>query len=122
MPDGSFQKLRIPPDRLTITWYHLRDHIPYKRTGNHHREGEERCDPRRCTKRSPQQLATLKHELSKIASSIHRGIFPRNPSYATCGVCPYADICVQDSMGKALNRNQQRQVKELMEEVNAAQV
>ncbi|MBU1936419.1 PD-(D/E)XK nuclease family protein, partial [bacterium] len=110
MPDDSTKILRIRPDKLTITWYHLRDHIPYKRATNGRSVGDEKGDPRRCTIRTVQQMASLKRDVSKIASNIHREVFPRNPSYATCAVCPFSSICVQDSIGKALNRNQQRQV------------
>lgn len=120
MPDGSAKTLRIPPDKLTITWYHLRDHIPYKRATNGRSAGEEKGDPRRYTKRTVRQMASLKRDLSKIASNIRREVFPRNPSYSTCSLCPYSRICLQDSMGRVLNRNQQRQVEELMEVANAA--
>jgi len=122
MPDGSVKMLHIPLDKLTIIWYHLRDHIPYKRATNGRSAGEEKCDPRRYTKRNTQQLTELKCDLSKIALSIRRGIYPRHPSYSTCPVCPFAGICVEDSKGKGLNRNQQRQVKELVEEMHASQI
>jgi RecB family exonuclease len=120
--DGDLGMLVIPPDKLTITWYHLRHHITYKRATNGRQAGEEKGDPRRCTKRTTEQLAELKRDLSKIVSNIHRGSFARNPSYSTCPVCPYTSICVEDSKGEALNRNQRNQVEKLLEENHATQV
>ncbi len=106
--------LKIPPERLKITWYHLRDHIPYKRNCPGGKIGEEKGDPRRSTTRSRKQLAVMKRDLSKIASSIRQGKFPRNPGYSSCPLCPYSNECVSDSYGTVLNNNQLEQIKGLI--------
>ncbi|MBZ0264526.1 PD-(D/E)XK nuclease family protein [bacterium] len=118
--DGTLRLLDIPPDRLKITWYHLRDHIPYKRKTKNNQIGDERGDPRRTTARSEEQIKSLKQDLSKVATNIRRGVFPRNPSYHTCPLCPYAEMCAKDSCGMGLNRNQKSQIQQLVQNLEEA--
>ena len=117
LPDGSMKMMQIPPEKLTIIWYHLRDHLRYKRATNGHAVGEEKGDPLRYTSRTREQLAELKRDLSDVASSIKRGVFPRNPDQQRCGWCAFSEMCLEDSRGNALNRKQQSQVQQLMEKV-----
>ena len=107
-------RLKIPPEKLKINWYHLRDHIPYKRNCKGGQAGEERGDPRRSTSRSRQQMNEMKRDLSKIASQIRQKKFPRNPSYSSCPLCPYSKDCTADSMGSALNKKQEQQLAEVI--------
>ncbi len=123
MPDGKLKMLAIKPENIDICWYHLRDHLEYKRNGKNGVIGDEKGDPRRITSRTRDQLADMKRDLSAIASNIHRMSFPRNPSYSTCPLCSYSNHCVEDSNGLALNRNERKVVQELInqnkEAVNA---
>ena len=107
-------KWKIPPENLTITWYHLRDHIPYKRNCKGGQVGEERGDPRRSTTRTRKQLSEMKRDVSKIASMIRQQKFPRNPNYSSCPFCPYSTECVSDSFGTALNNKQFEQIMEVI--------
>ena len=119
-PDGSMQMLNIKPSNLRITWYHLRDHTLYKRKTNGKEVGEEKGHPRRHTSRTEQQLNALKRDLSAVASSIRRGIFPRHPSTNTCPTCAFASICVEDSLGTVLNRSEVKQVQHLLDQMEEA--
>ena len=114
MPDGRLQTLGIPPEDLSIVYYHLRDHTEYKRNCPGGKIGEEKGDPRRLTKRTRAQLSDLKRDLSAIVSNIHRMSFPRNPSWSTCPHCSFTNICAEDSEGLALNRNERKIVQELI--------
>jgi len=106
LPDGTMKMLEIPPDKLKIVYYHLRDHIPYKRNGNGFKTGDERGDPRRFTSRTRDQLKVLKRDVSAIASNVRRGVFPRNPGTINCPACAYSDICTGDAKGDGLSRSQ----------------
>jgi len=113
MPDGTMQMLEIPPERLDIVYYQLRDHIPYKRNGNGFVAGDERGDPRRFTSRSRKQLTSLKRDLTAIASNINRGVFPRNPGMINCPACAFADICLSDAQGEGLSSRQVQSIESL---------
>ncbi len=113
-PDGSLKMLNIPPEDLSIVYYHLRDHLEYKRNCGNGNIGDEKGDPRRITKRTRTQLSDLKRDLSAIVSNIHRMSFPRNPSWSTCPHCSFTNICAEDSEGLALNRNERKIVQELI--------
>jgi len=106
LPDGTMKMLEIPPDKLQIVYYHLRDHIPYKRNGKGFHAGDEKGDPRRFTSRTRDQMKVLKRDVAAIASNINRGVFPRNPGTTNCPACAYADICKGDAKGDGLSRSQ----------------
>ena len=114
MPDGNLKMLDIPPENLSVVYYNLRDHLTYKRNSGNGKIGDEKGDPRRITKRTRQQFADMKRDLSAIVRSINHLSFPRNPNWATCPHCAYANICVDDSNGLALNRNERKVVQELL--------
>jgi len=120
MPDGTMRMLEIPPEKLDIVYYQLRDHLVYKRNGNGFVAGDERGDPRRFTSRSRKQLISLKRDLAAIASNINRGVFPRHPSTNTCPTCAFASICVEDSLGTVLNRSEVKQVQHLLDQMEEA--
>jgi len=113
MPDGTMRMLEIPPEQLSICYYQLRDHIPYKRNGNGFSAGDERGDPRRITSRSRKQLISLKRDLAAIASNINRGVFPRNPGMINCPACAFADICLSDAQGEGLSSRQVQSIESL---------
>ncbi len=113
MPDGTMRMLEIPPEKLDIVYYQLRDHIPYKRNGNGFSVGAERGNPRRFTSRSRKQLISLKRDLAAIASNISRGVFPRNPGMINCPACAFADICLTDAQGEGLSSRQVRSIESL---------
>ncbi len=113
MPDGTMRMLEIPPEKLDIVYYQLRDHIPYKRNSNGFVAGDERGDPRRFTSRSRKQLVTLKRDLAAIASNINRGVFPRNPGMINCPACAFMDICLSDAQGAGLSSRQVRSIESL---------
>jgi len=113
LPDGTMKMLEIPPDKLKIVYYQLRDHIPYKRNGKGFSIGDERGDPHRFTSRSRKQLISLKRDLAAIASNINRGVFPRNPGMINCPACAFADICLSDAQGDGLSSKQVRSIESL---------
>ncbi|GBE30853.1 PD-(D/E)XK nuclease superfamily protein [bacterium BMS3Bbin04] len=51
LPDSTMKMLEIPPDKLKIVYYHLRDHLLYKRNGKEFKASDEKGDPRRFTSR-----------------------------------------------------------------------
>jgi len=113
LPDGTMRMLEIPPEKLDIMYYQLRDHIPYKRNGKGFVAGDERGDPRRFTSRSRKQLVTLKRDLAAIASNINRGVFPRNPGMINCPACAFADFCLSDAQGERLSSRQLQSIESL---------
>jgi len=114
MQDGSLKTLNIPPEELSIIYYHLRDHLEYKRNNGNGKVGEEKGDPRRFTSRTREQLSSMKRDLSAIVANIHRMSFPRNPNWATCPFCQFSGTCAEDSQGELLNRNERKAVQELI--------
>ena len=113
LPDGTMKMLEIPPDKLRIVYYQLRDHIPYKRNGKGFIAGDERGDPRRFTTRTRDQLKVLKRDVSAIASNINRGVFPRNPGTINCPACTYSGICTGDSRIDGLSAHQMKTIETL---------
>ena len=113
MPDGTMKMLEIPPDKLKIVYYQLRDHIPYKRNGKGFQAGDERGDPRRFTSRTRDQLKVLKRDVSAITSNINRGVFPRNPGTINCPACAYSSICIGDSRIDGLSAHQVKSIEVL---------
>jgi len=114
MPDGSFKKVSIPPEMLTITWLHLRDHLTYKKNGANGKIGDEKGDPRRITKRTRKQLLDLKNDLQTILRWIRNLEFPKNPSYASCPLCSFSQVCLDDSAGNGLSRGERKSIEELV--------
>ena len=113
LPSGQMKMLEIPPDKLKIVYYQLRDHIPYKRNGKGFQAGDERGDPRRFTSRTRDQLKTLKRDVGAIASNINRGVFPRNPGTINCPACAYSTICIGDSRIDGLSAHQVKSIETL---------
>ncbi|GBE29368.1 PD-(D/E)XK nuclease superfamily protein [bacterium BMS3Bbin04] len=113
LPDGTMKMLEIPPDKLRIVYYHLRDHIPYKRNGKGFQAGDERGDPRKFTSRTRDQLKVLKRDVGAIASNINRGVFPRNPGTINCPACAYSAICIGDSRIDGLSAHQIKSIETL---------
>ncbi len=113
LPDGTMRMLEIPPEKLVIAYYQLRDHIPYKRNGKGFQAGDERGDPRRFTSRSRDQLKVLKRDVAAIASNINRGVFPRNPGTINCPACTYSGICTGDSRIDGLSASQVKSIETL---------
>ena len=114
MPDGSFKKVSIPPEMLTITWLHLRDHLTYKKKSKNGEIGDEKGDPRRQTTRTRKQLLEMKNDLQTILRWIRNLQFPKNPSYSTCNLCSYSEACVDDSAGNGLSRGERKSIEELV--------
>lgn len=113
LPNGTMRMLEIPPEQLSICYYQLRDHIPYKRNGKGYQAGDELGDPRRFTSRTRDQLNALKRDLAAIATNINRGVFPRNPGMINCPSCQFADLCLGDAQGDGLTRNQVKSIESL---------
>ena len=114
MPDGSFKKVGIPPEMLTVTWYHLRDHLEYKRNCGNGNIGDEKGDPRRTTKRTRKQLLDLKNDLQTILRWIRNLEFPKNPGYSSCPLCSYSQVCLDDSAGNGLSGRERKSIEELV--------
>jgi RecB family exonuclease len=77
----------------TLTLYHLRQHIPYRRATNGKSAGEERGDPRISSVCHMNKMRALKADVSQVAKMIQLGLHPRSPDALKCGVCAYADAC-----------------------------
>lgn len=118
---GTFKKrvMGIKPEDLLITWLHMRNYMKYKRASNGHKIGDPKGEARFHTSRTRKQLSDTKRDLSAIATCIRRNIFPRNPDQQRCGWCQFSSICNEDSKGSALNRNEVKEVKKLMEGIDA---
>jgi len=118
-PEGPIQFLQLPD---YATWYHLRQHIPYKRkttVGDQvYQKGDEKLgDPRHRINITPDMISAFRKDVSKIARAIKEGIFPRVASTATCSLCKFAQACQQDKEGGALNRKQTTELAELTQQL-----
>ena len=114
-PSGPVQFLQLPD---YATWYHLRQHIPYKRkttVGDQvFQKGDEKPgDPRHRVKITPDMIAAFRKDAGKIARAINEGIFPRVASTATCSLCKFAQACQQDKESGSLNKKQITELAEL---------
>jgi len=101
------------PDHAT--WYHLRNHIPYRRkttVGNRvFLKGDEKPgDPRHRISITPDMIAAFRKDVAKIARAIKEGIFPRVATTANCSLCKFSKACMQDKESCALSK---RQISEL---------
>ena len=110
--NGEVQFLQLPD---YATWYHLRQHIPYKRrttVGDMvYQKGDAKPgDPRHRVKMTPDMISAFRKDVSKIASAIHEEIFPRVASTATCSLCKFSHACQRDKECGALSK---RQISEL---------
>lgn len=82
-------------------WYHLRNHIPYKRAstkaGVRYRPGDERGDPRHVTHRSEKELEYWKKYFcdihARLRMSTKQGFKPR-PSLMDCATCKAKELCL----------------------------
>lgn len=81
-------------------WYHIRNHIPYKRNstkqGVRFSKGDERGDPRFVTSRSEKELSYWFDYFCKLHFRIRSGnvssFLPR-PSQRDCTMCKVASMC-----------------------------
>jgi len=115
--DVSFMRL---PDHAT--WYHLRNHIPYKRkttVGDRvFLKGDEKPgDPRHRISITPDMIAAFRKDVGKVARAINEGIFPRIASTANCSLCKFSKACIQDKESDALNNKQMNQLSELIHQI-----
>jgi len=111
-PQGPVQFLQLPDH---ATWYHLRNHIPYRRkttVGNRvFLKGDEKPgDPRHRISITPDMIAAFRKDVAKIARAIKEGIFPRVATTANCSLCKFSKACMQDKESCALSK---RQISEL---------
>jgi hypothetical protein len=115
--DVRFMQL---PDHST--WYHLRNHIPYKRKttiGDRvFLKGDEKPgDPRHRISITPDMIAAFRKDVGKIARAINEGIFPRIASTANCSLCKFSRACMQDKESDALNNKQLADLHELTHQI-----
>ncbi len=115
--DVRFMQL---PDHAT--WYHLRNHIPYKRkttVGDRvFVKGDEKPgDPRHRINITPDMIAAFRKDVGKIARAINEGIFPRIASTANCSLCKFSKACMQDKESDALNNRQLAELTELTQQL-----
>ena len=118
-PQGLIQFLQLPDH---ATWYHLRNHIPYKRkttVGDQvFQKGDEKPgDPRYRISITPDMIAAFRKDAGKIARAINEGIFPRVASTATCSLCKFSKACMQDKESDALSNRQQAELNELTQQL-----
>ena len=104
------------------TWYHLRNHIPYKRkttVGDQvYQKGDEKPgDPRHRISITPDMISAFRKDVGKIARAIHEGIFPRVASTATCSLCKFAQACLQDKERGSLNKRQISELADLSHQI-----
>ena len=118
-PNGPIQFLQLPD---YATWYHLRQHIPYKRkttVGDQvYQKGDEKPgDPRHRICITSEMIAAFRRDVSKISRAINEGIFPRVASTATCSLCKFAQACQQDKEQGALNKRQISELADLSHQI-----
>ena len=118
-PDGPVQFLQLPD---YATWYHLRNHIPYKRkttVGDRvFLKGDEKPgDPRHRISITPDMISAFRKDVGKVARAINEGIFPRIASTANCSLCRFSRACMQDKESDALNNKQITQLNELRHQI-----
>ena len=89
--DGRLIQPHLTVDTLTL--YHLRQHIPYKRATGGKSAGEERGDPRIRTPCNLHKMKALQEDIASVARMIKMGCFPRSPDALKCGTCSFADTC-----------------------------
>jgi len=116
---GEVRFLRLPD---YSTWYHLRNHIPYKRkttVGDRvFQKGDEKpSDPRHRISISSDMIAAFRKDVGKIARAINEGIFPRTASTANCSLCKFAQACQQDKEGGALSKRQISDLADLSNQI-----
>ena len=118
-PQGPVQFLQLPDH---ATWYHLRNHIPYKRkttVGDRvFLKGDEKPgDPRHRISITPDMIATFRKDVGKIARAINEGIFPRIANTANCSLCKFSKACQQDKEGGALSKRQISDLADLSNQI-----
>jgi len=67
-----------------LFWYHLRHHLPYKKSGKWGKAGDERGDPFIPVNRTEADLARIEHEISQIVRGIKMGCFFKSPAKMLC--------------------------------------
>ena len=118
-PQGPVRFLQLPDH---ATWYHLRNHIPYKRkttVGDRvFLKGDEKPgDPRHRISITPDMIDAFRKDVGKIARAINEGIFPRIASTANCSLCKFSKACMQEKESDALNNKQMTQLNELIHQI-----
>jgi len=118
-PQGPVQFLQLPD---YATWYHLRNHIPYKRkttVGDRvFLKGDEKPgDPRHRISITSDMIAAFRKDVAKIARAINEGIFPRIAITTNCSMCKLSKACMQDKESDALNNKQITQLNELRHQI-----
>jgi len=116
---GPVQFLQLPD---YATWYHLRNHIPYKRkttVGDQvFQKGDEKPgDPRHRITITPDMIAAFRKDVGKIARAINEGIFPRIANTANCSLCKFSKACMQDKENGALSRRQISELTDLSNQI-----
>ena len=112
--EDNLKTVGIPPEKLKLCWYHLRDHLTYKRNGGKGKIGDEKGDPRRFTYRTRKQLQEMKNDLQTIIRWMDKLDFPRNPNYASCPLCAFTEVCSEDSKGEGLSRSERKSIEQLV--------
>ena len=117
--NGTLQFLQLPD---YATWYHLRNHIPYKRkttVGDQvFQKGDEKPgDPRYRICITPDMIRAFRKDVSKIARAIKESIFPRVASTATCSLCKFGTACQQDKESGALSKRQISELADLSQQI-----
>lgn len=82
------------PDEIWL--YHLKDHLPYRRSGSWGKAGTEKGPAIYRTHRSQADLEYLETDVSRICAAIRFGLYFRRPAnLGSCnGFCQYTKTCL----------------------------
>lgn len=95
--------ISIQPRR--VAWLHMRDYIPYLRSGKTssgrtYRAGEMRGQAFYYVDVNAQSLEGIAREMGLFTSSVARGDFPRRPSSYECARCHVRERCLASYRGE----------------------
>ncbi len=88
-------------DVTRVTWLHLRDYIPYKKSGHRgggtpYVKGERKGPAHYSLEITPKMLEEHAKEVSLFAKAVEAGRFERRPSNYQCSRCKVAERCLRD--------------------------
>ena len=98
-----------------VWWYHLKDHLAYKRAYKGKQAGEERGPAIYETYRTEKDLEYLQKDLRRVCQAIRFNMFFRSPSQVgSCnGFCRFKDECLGEMEAPGLSRSQLDTIKEV---------
>ena len=109
-----------PPDEI---WhYHLKDHLPYKRSGSWGKTGTERGPGVYITHRSEADLEYLEKDVARICAAMRFGLYFRRPAnLGSChGFCQHTDVCLGEMESPLLPASTISTIEEVLDHEQVA--